>query len=205
MDSILVVVDLQNDFCPGGTLAVRSGGDIVPRVNKLLALFPLSVLTQDWHPLGHCSFASTWGKAPFSPDAFSGKPGMLWPDHCLAGSPGADFHPGLSTARARLILRKGTNPRLDSYSAFYENDGDTSTGLAAWLSGIGVKRIVIAGLATEYCVRATALDGLKSGFSIDIAVDCVGAVEASPGDGEKSLTEMAAAGCRLLDIEEIRP
>ena len=205
MVSALIVVDLQNDFCPGGALAVPRGEQTIPLVNRLLELFPLSVLTQDWHPRGHCSFASTWGKAPYSPDTFSSKPGLLWPDHCVAGSRGADFHPGLASSRARLILRKGTNLRIDSYSAFYENDGKTSTGLAAWLSALGVDHIVVSGLATEYCVKATALDARKSGFFVDIAVDAIAAVEASPGDGIKALAEMAAAGCRLLGIEEILP
>jgi nicotinamidase/pyrazinamidase len=203
MASALIVVDLQNDFCPGGALAVRGGGEIVPLVNNLLERFPLSVLTQDWHPQGHCSFASSWGKPPYSPADSSDKPGILWPDHCVAGTDGADFHPGLLTSRARLILRKGTNRNLDSYSAFCENDGETSTGLAAWLTGIGVDRIVVVGLATEYCVKATAIDGLKSGFAVDIVRGGVGAVEASPGDGERALAEMASAGCHLLGIEEI--
>jgi nicotinamidase/pyrazinamidase len=205
MASALIVMDLQNDFCPGGALAVRSGAEIVPLVNRLLERFPLSVLTQDWHPAGHCSFASSWGKPAYSQDGSSPKPGILWPDHCVAGSRGADFHSGLLTSRARLIIRKGANRDLDSYSAFCENDERTSTGLAAWLSGMGVNRIVVAGLATEYCVKATALDGLKSGFTVDIAVDGIGAVEASPGDGERALAEMAAAGCRILGIEEILP
>ena len=194
MTSALIVVDLQNDFCPGGTLAVRNGDQIVPSINRLLQLFTPSVLTQDWHPEGHCSFASS-----------SGERGGLWPDHCVAGTRGADFHPGLETWRARLILRKGVDPRVDSYSAFCENDRITSTGLGAWLSGIGVSRLVIAGLATEYCVRATALDARRAGFAVDVATDCVGAVEASPGDGKRALAEMAAAGCRLLGMEEILP
>jgi nicotinamidase/pyrazinamidase len=205
MTSALIVVDLQNDFCPGGSLAVGAGDAILPLVNRLLERFPLSVLTQDWHPEGHCSFASTWGKAPYSFDDSSERRGRLWPDHCLSGSVGAAFRPGLKTWKARLILRKGTNPNLDSYSAFFENDGLTATGLGGWLAAMGIGRIVVSGLATEYCVRATALDALRSGFAVDIARGCVGAVEASPGDGDRVLAELAAAGCRILGPEEILP
>ena len=205
MDSALIVVDLQNDFCPGGVLASRRGGEIVSDVNRLLDLFSISVLTQDWHPANHCSFASTWGKPPFARDDSPGNRGTLWPDHCVAGSRGADFHPRLKTARARLILRKGTNLLLDSYSAFYENDGRTSTGLGSWLSGIGIGRVVVVGLAAEYCVKATALDARKEGFVVDVVPDCVGAVEAVPGDGDRALAEMAASGCRILGLEEMEP
>ncbi len=190
-----MVVDIQNDFCPGGSLAVPGGDDIVPVVNRLLHRFPLSVLTQDWHPEGHCSFAS----APKSGVAGAG----MWPDHCVAGTRGADFHPGLDAGKARLVLRKGSGVDLDSYSAFIENDGKTSTGLAGWLKELGVTRIYIVGLATDYCVRATALDGLSLGFQVSVIVDAVRPVEALPGDGDRTLAELKAKGCALITSVEV--
>jgi len=203
MHSALIVVDVQNDFCPGGALAVPRGDEVVPIANRLLSHMPLSVITQDWHPAGHVSFASACGAAPYSIDAASNPPRMLWPDHCVAGTRGADFHPLLDTDRARLILRKGASLRLDSYSAFIENDRATSTGLAGWLTSLGVVSIVLVGLATDYCVKATALDARMLGFGVDIVAEGVRGVEASPGDAERAMSAMAAAGCRILSLNEV--
>jgi len=187
-NSALIVVDLQNDFCPGGALAVPGGDEILPAANALLERMPISVLTQDWHPLDHVSFASSGG---------------LWPDHCVAGSKGADFHPALRTEFARLILRKGTRRELDSYSAFFENDGVTSTGLSAWLSALGVTSIVLLGLAADYCVKATALDARSLGFGVNLVIEGTKGVEAAPGDTSKAIETMKVAGCRLLALKEI--
>ncbi|MCE1196613.1 bifunctional nicotinamidase/pyrazinamidase [bacterium] len=203
MRSALIVIDVQNDFCPGGALAVPRGDEVVPVANRLLAQMPLSVITQDWHPAGHVSFASSRGAAPYSIDAASNPPRMLWPDHCVAGTRGAGFHPLLDTDRARLILRKGTDLNLDSYSAFIENDRRTPTGLAGWLAALGVGSVVLAGLATDYCVKATALDARALGFGVDIVAEGVRGVEASPGDAERALSAMAAAGCRILSLNEV--
>ncbi|MCX8014162.1 MAG: bifunctional nicotinamidase/pyrazinamidase [Rectinema sp.] len=197
MDNALIVVDVQNDFCPGGVLAVPGGDTIIPLINTLLRRFPVSILTQDWHPRGHCSFASTFGLPPFSPDTITASGGILWPDHCVAGTRGADFHPALESWRGRFILRKGVRPELDSYSAFFENDGKTSTGLAGLLHSLNISRIVVCGLATDYCVKATALDGRKAGFEVTVAEDVIRGIDANPGDIERAIEAMVAAGCRV--------
>ncbi len=203
MLSALLVVDVQNDFCPGGALAVPDGDQVVPVANKLLEKTPLSVLTQDWHPEGHCSFASSSGKPPYTVDDSIRPPRVLWPDHCVAGTRGACFHPGLKADKARLILRKGSNPRLDSYSAFFENDGVTTTGLSGWLGAFGVGALVLVGLATDYCVKATALDARRLGFEVDLVLEGVRGVNASAGDAEKAIEAMKQAGCRIVALKEI--
>ena len=203
MHSALIVVDVQNDFCPGGALAVPHGDEILPVVNALLKKISISVLTQDWHPLGHVSFASSRGKPAYSLDELVSPPVILWPDHCVAGSKGAEFHPDLNVDLARLILRKGTSLGLDSYSAFFENDGLTPTGLSGWLDSLGVSSIVVVGLATDYCVAATALDARRLGLDVDIVADGIRAVNASPGDAEKAINTMRSAGCRILALKEI--
>ncbi|MDX9827556.1 MAG: bifunctional nicotinamidase/pyrazinamidase [Spirochaetia bacterium] len=203
MRRALIVVDLQNDFCPGGALAVPGGDEVVDPANELLAEIPLSVLTQDWHPEGHVSFASSYERQPFEVDDSVDPPRVLWPDHCVAGSKGADFHPALRSERAKLIIRKGFSLNLDSYSAFFENDGLTPTGLAGWLSTLGVGSVVVMGLATDYCVKATALDARKLGLEVSIVADAVRAVNAQSGDGEAAQKTMEAAGCKILKLKEI--
>jgi len=203
MHSALIVVDVQNDFCPGGALAVSHGDEIIPVANLLLERMPLSVLTQDWHPRGHVSFASSAGKQAYALDESVSPPRVLWPDHCVAGSRGADFHPGLRTDLARLILRKGTNPGLDSFSAFFENDGVTSTGLSGWLETLGIRSIVVVGLATDYCVKATAMDARRLGLGVDIVAEGIKAVDASPGDAGKAIETMKSAGCRVVALKEM--
>ncbi len=203
MRRALIVVDLQNDFCPKGALAVPGGDEVVDPANELLAEIPLSVLTQDWHPEGHVSFASSYERQPFDADDSVDPPRVLWPDHCVAGSKGADFHPELRTERAKLIIRKGFSLNLDSYSAFFENDGLTPTGLAGWLSTLGVASVVVIGLATDYCVKATALDARKLGLEVSIVADAVRAVNAKTGDGEAALKAMESAGCKILKLKEI--
>jgi len=203
MRSALLVVDIQNDFCPGGALAVPDGDQVVPVANRLLEKMPIAVLTQDWHPEGHCSFASSRGKQPYFLDQSEIPPRILWPDHCVAGTWGAGFHPGLNADKARLILRKGSNSRLDSYSAFFENDGITTTGLAGWLGAFGIESVVIVGLATDYCIKATALDARKLGLNVDLVLEGIRGVDASAGDTEKAVEAMKQAGCRIVALKEM--
>lgn len=163
----LIVVDPQNDFCEGGALAVEGGASIMPLINDIAARFKTVVVSQDWHTPDQISFASNHeGAAPFTQIEVSYGPQMLWPDHCVQGTSGADFHPDVAPAiqRAAAIIRKGANPLVDSYSAFYENDHKTSTGLSGLLRGLGVERVFICGLAYDYCVRFTAEDAVREGF-----------------------------------------
>lgn len=203
MKAALIIVDVQNDFCPNGALVVPGGDAVVAVANRLLQRFPDAVLTQDWHPRAHVSFASTFGALPFTSIGLGIEARILWPDHCVAGSPGADFHPLLEKNRASLILRKGMNPNLDSYSAFFENDGKTPTGLAGWVKSRHLDTVVIAGLATDYCVKATALDARSLGFSVLVASDGIRGVDAVKGDSDRAIEEMVQAGCRLLGSKEI--
>ncbi|MFZ5859565.1 MAG: bifunctional nicotinamidase/pyrazinamidase [Spirochaetota bacterium] len=203
MESALIVVDIQNDFCPGGVLAVPDGDAIIPAANSLLAAYPISVLTQDWHPLNHCSFASAKSLPPFSLDTSAEPPNVLWPDHCVAGTKGADFHPALQSWKARFIIRKGTRKELDSYSAFFENDGVTPTGLSGLLSSLGIQRVLVCGLATDYCVKATALDARRVGFKVVIVEDAIKGIDANPGDIDKAKKQMRDAGCMFVQTYEL--
>ena len=163
---VLLVIDVQNDFCPGGALAVGDGDAVVPLVNRLGRRFAHVVQTQDWHPPRHGSFASTHpGRRPFDTVTMPYGAQTLWPDHCVQGTAGADFHPGLDLPHAELILRKGFRPAVDSYSAFFENDRTTPTGLAGYLRERGLKRVFLAGLATDFCVHYSAIDACREGFS----------------------------------------
>ena len=192
---VLLVIDVQNDFCPGGALAVNEGDQIVPLVNRLMDTFSHSVLTQDWHPPGHSSFASSHGSAPFSTMQMPYGAQTLWPDHCMQGTQGAQFHPDLNVNRAELIVRKGFRPAIDSYSAFYENDRQTATGLAGYLRERGFRRIFMVGLATDYCVAWSALDGRQQGFEVVVLEDACRAI-----DLEGSLGQ-AKANMRTAGIE----
>lgn len=168
----LVVVDVQNDFCPGGALAVAEGDQIVPGINALMKQFHTVVLTQDWHPAGHSSFASSHaGKAPMELIDMPYGAQVLWPDHCVQGSTGAAFHPDLETDRASLIIRKGANPEIDSYSAFFENDRKTPTGLVGYLRNLNIKQLTFVGLATDFCVNFSALDAASLGFAVSVKLD----------------------------------
>jgi nicotinamidase/pyrazinamidase len=162
---VFVVIDVQNDFCPGGALAVPLGDAVVPVINKMSARFDSVVLTQDWHPAGHRSFASSHpGAKPYDTAHLTYGEQTLWPDHCVQGSRGAEFHPKLDVQRAELVIRKGFRPGVDSYSAFFENDRRTSTGLTGYLRERGFKRVFFAGLATDFCVAYSAIDARKMGF-----------------------------------------
>lgn len=165
----LIIIDVQNDFCPGGLLAVEFGDQIVGGINELMLEFQTIVLTQDWHPVGHSSFASSHiGKAPFDLVEMPYGPQVLWPDHCVQGSEGAAFHPTLNTNAAHMIVRKGFRPEIDSYSAFFENDHKTPTGLEGYLKTRGVRSLYMVGLATDFCVNYSAVDGAKLGFEVTV-------------------------------------
>lgn len=190
----LLVVDIQNDFCTGGALAVPGGEMIIPAVNALMKRFETVVLTQDWHPAGHLSFASSHPQAvPFAQIEVAYGSQTLWPDHCVQGTPGADFHPSLHTVPARLIVRKGMTPRLDSYSGFYENDRTTPTGLGPAIRDLGVRRVFLSGLATDFCVLYTALDARRLGFEVGLVRDTTRGIDLD-GSVEAALEDMRAAG-----------
>lgn len=175
---VLLVVDLQNDFCPGGALAVPEGDRIVPLANDLAKRFPHVVLTQDWHPPGHRSFASSHpGKRPFDTVEMPYGPQVLWPDHCVQGTDGAAFHPALDMAAAELILRKGFRREIDSYSGFFENDRSTATGLAGYLRERGFRRVFLCGLALDFCVRYSAEDAVRCGFAALVIDDACRAID----------------------------
>ncbi len=198
--SALLVIDLQNDFCEGGALAVHEGDQTVAPVNAISPLFTHIVLTQDWHPKGHVSFASSWpGHDIFDSVEAEGIPQVLWPDHCVQGSHGADFHPGLDTDRASMVLRKGARPRLDSYSAFFENDRTTPTGLDGWLRVLGVSELYVAGLATDFCVLFTVLDGLRLGYSLHVIEDAVRGVDIPPGGNARAVNAMRREGAAFIE------
>ncbi|HYM04768.1 MAG TPA: bifunctional nicotinamidase/pyrazinamidase [Stellaceae bacterium] len=175
---ILLIVDIQNDFCPGGALDVPRGDEVVAAVNRLARRFEHVALTQDWHPPGHLSFASSHpGKKPYDTVTVSYGRQVLWPDHCVQGSHGAEFHARLAVPRAELVLRKGYHPTIDSYSAFRENDRTTKTGLAAYLRERGFQRVFIAGLALDFCVRYSAEDAHAEGFAVVVIEDACRAID----------------------------
>ncbi len=181
---VLIVVDVQNDFCPGGRLAVPGGDEVVMPINALAAHFAHVVLTQDWHPAGHHSFASSHpGRAPFETITAAYGPQVLWPDHCVQGSAGAAFHPALDVPHAALVLRKGFRREIDSYSAFYENDRTTPTGLAGYLRERGLARIFLAGLAFDFCVRYSAEDARRLGFEAIVIEDACRGIDLDGSDG----------------------
>lgn len=193
----LIVIDVQNDFCSGGALAVPEGDAIIPRINALMAEFPLVVLTQDWHPANHSSFAANHpGAAPFSVVEMPYGPQVLWPAHCVQDTPGAAFHPDLQAERADLVIRKGFRPGIDSYSAFFENDRTTATGLADQLRARGVKAVTLVGLATDFCVAASALDAVRLGFATTVLLAACRAIDLD-GSLAVAQADMRAAGIRL--------
>ena len=197
MRQALIVIDVQNDFCPGGALAVAGGDEIVPGINALMAEAGAVILTQDWHPAGHSSFASSHaGKAPFEMTEMPYGPQVLWPDHCVQGTPGAGFHPHLETDRADMIVRKGFNPQIDSYSAFFENDHETPTGLHGYLQTRGISELIMVGLATDFCVNFSAVDAAKLGYDVTVRQDLCRAIDLD-GSLDTALTGMRDAGVTL--------
>jgi nicotinamidase/pyrazinamidase len=196
---VLIVIDPQLDFCPGGALAVSEGDAIMPRVNRLARRFSHVILTQDWHPKGHASFASSHpGRKPFETIEFEYGPQTLWPDHCVEGTPGAEFHKGLDLPRVELIIRKGYRLTIDSYSAFRENDRKTPTGLAGYLRERGFERVTLCGLATDFCVFFSAIDARAAGFLTAVALDASRAIDIG-GSLAQALAAMREAGVELLD------
>lgn len=197
-DHALIVIDVQNDFCPGGALAVAEGDAVVAPINAMLGEFAVRVLTQDWHPAAHASFADNHpGAAPFSVTQMPYGPQVLWPRHCVQGTAGAAFHPGLRTDPADLVIRKGFRPEIDSYSAFFENDRTTPTGLDGYLRSRGVTRLTLAGLATDFCVAYSALDAARLGFAVTVRLDACRAIDLD-GSLAAALEQMRAAGVSLL-------
>ncbi len=193
----LIIIDVQNDFCPGGALAVPGGDEIISGINALAEDFSAVVLTQDWHPANHRSFASQHADhAPFETVEMPYGPQVLWPDHCVQGSEGAGFHPGLNTNRADLIIRKGFRREVDSYSAFFENDHQTPTGLEGYLKTRGIDTLVLVGLATDFCVNYSALDAARLGFAVTVREDLCRAINLE-GSLAAAREAMAQAGVRL--------
>ncbi len=196
-DEALIVIDIQNDFCPGGALAVAEGDAIIPRVNALMGEFAVVVLTQDWHPANHTSFAANHaGAAPFSMTRMPYGPQVLWPTHCVQGTRGAEFHAALDVDAADLILRKGFRPEIDSYSGFFENDRLTPTGLDGYLRSRGVTAVTLVGLATDYCVAYSALDAASHGLRATVLEGACRAIDLD-GSLDAARRSMADAGVRL--------
>ena len=200
---VLIVVDIQNDFCPSGALAVPHGNDVVPIVNRLAREFSNVVLTQDWHPSGHLSFASAHpGRSPYETIIAPYGPQVLWPDHCVQGTPGAAFHRSLEIPHAGLVLRKGTDRAIDSYSALYENDRTTPTGLAGYLRERGMRRLFLAGLAFDFCVRYSAEDAVREGFAVFVIEDACRSIDV---DGSMAATRgiFAALGVPCIASQAV--
>lgn len=199
MQNALIVIDVQNDFCPGGRLAVADGDAVVPLINGMMGDFDAVVLTQDWHPASHTSFAANHENAePFSTVELPYGTQVLWPTHCVQGSKGAEFHCTLSADRADVIIRKGYRPNIDSYSAFFENDKSTATGLAGYLRNRGIKELTFVGLATDFCVAWSALDAVKEGFEAAVKLKACRAIDMD-GSLNASLSNLRDAGVRIIE------
>ena len=204
MKQALILVDIQNDFVPGGALPVAEGDRVVPIANRLQKHFDLIVATQDWHPANHGSFASQHaGKTIGDVIDLHGLPQVLWPDHCVQRSNGAEFHPDLDRSRVARVFQKGVDPEIDSYSGFFDNGHRRGTGLAEYLKSQGVTHVFVCGLATDYCVKFTALDALKLGFKTHLIEDACRGVNLRPGDGQRAVEEMRAAGVTVTNSQDI--
>lgn len=202
-DTALLMIDIQNDFCPGGALAVSDGDAVVPVVNALQDRFSVRVLTQDWHPADHASFAANHeGAEPFSMTEMPYGPQVLWPVHCVQGSEGAAFHRDLKTDTADLVIRKGFRAAIDSYSAFYENDKTTRTGLTGYLRDRGVSHVVLTGLATDFCVYYSAIDAVRDGFTATLVTDACRAIDMD-GSLAAAMDDMRAKGVRITTSGEL--
>ncbi len=200
---ILLVVDVQNDFCPGGNLAVPRGDEVVPVINALARRFQHVVLTQDWHPSGHQSFASSHsGRKAYETIEVAYGPQILWPDHCVQGTRGAEFRSDLDIPHAALLIRKGFRPHTDSYSAFYENDRKTPTGLAGYLRERGLKRLFVAGLALDFCVRYSAEDARREGFDVIVVEDACRGIEVD-GSIKATLASFASLGIATIKADAL--
>ena len=204
MKRALIIVDLQNDFVPGGALAVTGGDQIIPVVNELQRHFDLVVATQDWHPANHGSFAVNHaGRHVFELTTLGGLPQVLWPSHCIQGTGGAEFVRGLESGGINKVFHKGTDPEIDSYSGFFDNGHRKATGLGDHLRGQGVSVVYVVGLATDYCVKFTALDARQLGFETYLIEDACRGVDLMPGDAGRALAEMRAAGVQVVHSKDV--
>ncbi len=202
--SALLIIDIQNDFCPGGALAVEKGDAIVPLVNELQKSFKHIIATQDWHPKDQVSFASNHDKAePYDTITIDGMEQVLWPDHCVQGTHGADFHPDLDTTGPRLIVRKGMKRDVDSYSAFFENDKKTRTGLDGYLKNLNISNLYLAGLATDYCVFFSAMDAATLGYNTHVIIDATKGIDVPNNNIEKSVSAMEEKGIKIIYSKEL--
>jgi nicotinamidase/pyrazinamidase len=200
----LILVDIQNDFCPGGALQVPDGDAVVAVANRMMDRFPLVIATQDFHPPSHKSFAANHaGRNMYEVIDLEGLPQVLWPMHCVAGSPGAEFHPQLAAAKLDAVFPKGTDESIDSYSGFFDNGQRKATGLGDYLRGRGVDEVFVMGLATDYCVKATALDAVRLGFRTNVIEDGCRGVGLAPGDIEGAKSELRAAGVQFCQSESL--
>lgn len=199
----LLIIDVQNDFCPGGALEVPNGDVIIPTINKLSEQFDIVIQTQDWHPQGHSSFASSYqGKKPYETIEMSYGEQVLWPDHCIQSSKGSDFHADLETSRSQLIIRKGFRKNIDSYSAFYENDNSTTTGLTGYLKERNIDTLYAVGLATDFCVKWSVIDGIKEGFDVYVVEDAVKGIDIEGSVGQ-AWDEMLDQGATKVSSPEL--
>jgi nicotinamidase/pyrazinamidase len=199
----LLIVDVQNDFCPGGALEVPNGDEVVPVINNLTEKFDNIIQTQDWHPKGHYSFASSYeGKQPFETTDLQYGEQVLWPDHCVQNTNGADFHPDLKTRPTQMIVRKGFRKHIDSYSAFYENDHKTKTGLTGYLKDRNIDTLYVGGLATDFCVKWSVIDGCREGFNVFVIEDAIKGIDID-GSVDQALKEMVDAGAKFIKSNEI--
>lgn len=204
MNRALILVDIQNDFVPGGALAVADGDKVVPVANRIQSAFDLVVATQDWHPANHGSFASQHpGKKPGDVIDLNGIAQVLWPDHCVQHSKGAEFHPRLDLTRIAKVFQKGTDPEIDSYSGFFDNGHRRGTGLAEYLRAQNVTTVYICGLATDYCVKFTSLDARSLGFDAYLVEDACRGVNLQPGDSAAAVDQMRAAGVHVITSDDL--
>jgi len=199
----IILVDLQNDFCPGGALAVDEGDQIIPLINDLQDQFDLVVATQDWHPKDHLSFANNHGKRVGEVVQLGGLDQILWPDHCVQGGKGAEFVPKLDTSKIDRVFQKGTDKQIDSYSGFFDNGHRKATGLGDYLKEKGVEKVYVVGLATDYCVKYTAVDAVRLGFKTTLIEDACRGVDLKNGDVQRAIEEMKKAGVRIVRSERL--
>jgi nicotinamidase/pyrazinamidase len=200
----LIIVDVQNDFIPGGALAVTEGDQVIPIINEIQQKFDFIIATQDWHPADHGSFAANHAQRSVGEFIeLNGVSQILWPVHCVQGTKGAEFHPDLKTEKWKTVFKKGTNPNVDSYSGFFDNNRMGDTGLSAFLKEKGIEEIFVCGLATDYCVKFTILDAISEGFKTTLIADATRAVNIQENDGLRAINEMSASGAKVVLSDEI--
>ena len=200
----LIIVDVQNDFIPGGALAVKEGDQVVPIINELQQKFDFIVATQDWHPADHGSFAANHSNRKIGEFIeLNGVQQILWPVHCVQETKGAEFHPDLKTEKCKAVFKKGTNPKVDSYSGFFDNNRMGDTGLCSFLKENGIEEVFVCGLATDYCVKFTVLDAISEGFKTTLIADATRAVNIQENDDLKAIREMSASGAKVVLADEI--